>query len=112
MAYDVSDKLNENGFNGSLISAHTLKPLDISKYKEILTNHDHIIVVEEHVYHGGLGQKIKNIAWDNSIDVEIDCFHLQDSFIHCYGSYEEILNAHGINFDKIYNLCLKSYKKN
>ena len=53
--------------------------------------------MEEHVPHGGLGSRIKEIAWDIGAICRLDAFSLKDQFIHCYGSYEELLARHGLS---------------
>ena len=71
-----------------------------------------IIIIEEHVYHGGLSEKIKNLAFDSSINTKIISFNLKDEFIHSYGSYEDILNKHGISNKKIIKQIINEYPKN
>ena len=50
-----------------------------------------MIVVEEHVGHGGLSSKVKELAYECQSDAVIKAFHLQDEFIHFYGSYDGLL---------------------
>jgi len=92
---------NKEDFNPSLISCHTIKPLDIKGITEVLKVYKKIIVIEEHVPHGGLSSRIKEIAFDNKILNSLDCYTLQDKFIKSYGSYEDLLNKHGLNVNEI-----------
>ncbi len=80
----------------SIVSCHTIKPLDLEGLEKIFKNHRRVIIIEEHVPHGGLGSRVKEFAWDNKIDRELQCFSLQDRFIRCYGPYEELLVQHGL----------------
>ena len=50
---------------------------------------------------GGLGEKLKALAFDNNINTKFHHYHLQDNFIHFYGSHEELLKKHGIDLEKI-----------
>lgn len=80
----------------SIISCHTIKPLDFEGLTQAFKNHKRMIVIEEHVPHGGLGSRIKEFAWDNKIDRELHCFSLQDRFIHFFGDQKDLLKQHGL----------------
>ncbi|MEI8173107.1 MAG: transketolase C-terminal domain-containing protein [Deltaproteobacteria bacterium] len=101
MARTVSERLTEKGLSVSLISCHTLKPLDREGIAEILCRHRKVVVIEEHVPQGGLAPQSKQIAWDIKADCDLHTFTLKDEFIHCYGSHEDILEAHGLSVDNI-----------
>jgi transketolase len=101
MAFDIAKQLEAQGKSVSVLSCHTIKPLDQRGIRQILASHGRVAVVEEHVPHGGLGSRVKEIAWDMGARCRLDCFSLKDEFIHCYGSHEDILAAHGISVDNI-----------
>ena len=110
-AFEIENKL-KNTFSISIVSNHSLKPLDKSGLKKICKKYKMIVIIEEHVYHGGLSEKIKNLAFDSSINTKIISFNLKDEFIHSYGSYEDILNKHGISNKKIIKQIINEYPKN
>ena len=93
MANDIADKLSAAGLSVSVLSCHTLKPLDIEGISSVLKNHSHVAVVEEHVPHGS---RVKEIAWDIGAECRLDCFSLQDAFIHFYGNHGQLLEIHGL----------------
>jgi transketolase len=101
MAFDIAKQLEAQGKSVSVLSCHTIKPLDQRGIRQILASHGRVAVVEEHVPHGGLGSRVKEIAWDMGARCRLDCFSLKDEFIHCYGNHEEILAAHGISIENI-----------
>ena len=68
---------------------------------QLLMTHKQVAVLEEHVPHGGLGSRVKEIAWDTKANCRLDTFSLKDEFIHCYGTHEELLSAHGLNVEEI-----------
>ena len=103
LAYDLTKKLEKSGKSVSLISCHTIKPLDKEGIKGVLQSHKMNIVVEEHVPHGGLSSRVKEIALDNNFKGKVQCFTLKDKFIHFYGSHKELLEKHGISVQKILN---------
>jgi transketolase len=103
MAKEISTKLENEGKSVSLISCHTLKPLDLGGISKVLTDHKQVIVIEEHVPQGGLGSQVKQIAWDVKAKCILNCFSLKDEFIHFYGNHSELLEVHGLSIDKIYS---------
>jgi transketolase len=101
LAVQVADQLQAMGKSVSLVSCHTVKPLDRAGIVQALSNHNHVIVIEEHVPQGGLAPQTKQIAWDIGAKCALQTFTLRDEFIHNYGSHDDLLAAHGISFDHI-----------
>jgi transketolase len=101
MAAEVADRLQAQGRSTSLVSVHTLKPLDLAGVAEVLASHREIVVVEEMSPQGSLGMKVKALAYERGASSRIHCFSLRDEFVHVYGSHEEVLAAHGLTADNI-----------
>jgi transketolase len=101
MAADIADRLSAQGNSVSLASMHTLKPLDKAGIAEALRTHKHVIVIEEHAPQGGLAPQTKQIAWDTRATCRLDTFTLQDAFIHNYGSWENLLEEHGLSPERV-----------
>ena len=101
MASTVADHLQAQGKSVSLVSVHTLKPLDREGIIEAFKRHRHVIVIEEHAPQGGLAAHTKQIAWDLRSSSRLDTFTLQDAFIHNYGTHDDLLGAHGLSVDRI-----------
>jgi len=104
MAASIADRLQEQGKSVSLVSVHTLKPLDRAGIVEALKRHKHVIVIEEHAPQGGLAPQTKQLAWDSKATCRLDCFTLQDEFIHNYGSYDDLLASHGLSPGRILDM--------
>lgn len=102
-AMAISDRFAATGRSAAVASVHTLKPLDHSTIASILQSFKRVVVVEECAPTGGLGMQVKALAWSCSARCQLDCFSLQDDFIHCYGSHEDILAAHGLEVDAIWS---------
>ena len=64
-----------------------------------LALHRRVAGIEEHVPHGGLGSRVKEIAWGAGCDLK--SFSLKDEFIHQYGGHEQLLAAHGLAAEKL-----------
>ncbi len=101
MAAQVADRLAADGQSVSLVSCHTLKPLDREGVVRALKDHSQVIVVEEMVPQGGLAAQTKQLAWESGATCRLDCFTLKDEFIHCYGSHGDLLGKHGLSVDQI-----------
>ena len=85
LANKLSKRLNQLGKSVSVISCHTLKPIDIKGISKMLKRHTKTIVIEEHVPNGGLSSRIKEIAFTNKINADDKFYTLKDNFIHFYG---------------------------
>jgi transketolase len=101
MAAAIADRLQEQGKSVSLVSVHTVKPLDRAGIVDALKRHEHVIVIEEHAPQGGLAPQTKQLAWDSQATCRLDSFTLQDEFIHNYGSHDDLLAAHGLSPGRI-----------
>ncbi len=101
MAAQVADRLQAQGKSVSLVSCHTMKPLDREGIVQALKSHKQVIVIEEHAPQGGLAPQTKQLAWDARATCRLDTFTLQDSFIHNYGSHDDLLASHGLHPDRI-----------
>jgi len=96
-AFEVAAELAKKGESVSVVSVHTVKPLDNEGVRDALASHSKVIVIEEHAPSGGLTHRVKEIAWDSKARCELHCFTLRDDFIHNYGNHDELLAAHGLD---------------
>jgi transketolase len=95
-AIALADHLETAGVRTAVYSVHTLKPLDTEMIGQILLNYPRVVVVEECAPNGSLAMRVKELAWTLGAACRLDTFTLQDAFIHCYGSHDDILDAHGL----------------
>lgn len=98
---ELAGRFEQRGSSVSLISAHTVKPLDVEGVVKALHSHERMVVIEEMAPYGGLGARIKEIACDTRAPCRIDSFALQDEFIHNYGSHGELLAAHALDITTV-----------
>jgi len=101
LAGEVADALEERGHSTSLVSVHTLKPLDREGVVAALRAHRLVVVIEEHSPFGGLGPQVKEIAWDERATCQLRTFSLKDEFIHFYGGHADLLRQHGLDPGRI-----------
>jgi transketolase len=92
----VADRFEAAGKRAAVYSVHTLKPLDHKGLSDLLRNYPHVVVIEECAPNGSLAMRVRELAWTTGASCRLDAFTLQDAFIHCYGSHDDILDAHGL----------------
>jgi len=103
MARDVAERIEkEKQKSCAVVSVHSLKPLDAEGIQAVLAKFPVVVVIEEHAPHGGLGSRVKEIAWDGGAPCRLKSFSLRDEFIHVYGSHADLLKAHGLDAELIY----------
>ena len=100
-AFALAERFEQSGKSAAIVSVHTLKPLDRGALTEILKTYAHVVVVEECAPNGSLAMQTKQLAWDAEATCRLDTFTLQDAFIHCYGSHDDILDAHGLGLSEM-----------
>jgi len=101
LGLELAKKFEARGESVSLVSTHTVKPLDVDGVVEALRRHKQVVVIEETAPFGGLGPRVKEIALDTGAQCRVDTFALQDAFIHNYGSHGELQAAHGLDIKSI-----------
>jgi len=101
VAVGLADRFEKAGKTVSVVSVHTLKPLDRDGIADVLHTHREVVVIEEMVPHGSLTSQVKEIAWDRRAQCRLDGFTLHDHFIHNYGSHNDLLGAHGLDLGSI-----------
>lgn len=101
VAKELVARYEAQGKSVSLVSAHTVKPLDEAGIAAALKSHAEVVVIEEMAPHGGLGPRVKAIAYDAGARCKLTTFALQDAFLHNYGSHNDLLAAHGLDLKSI-----------
>lgn len=110
IAIEAHTICKKKGQSISVISTHTLKPLDRFGIAQMLNNYKKIIVLEEMVSKGGLSDAIKVIAFEAKANCDIISFNLKDEFLHQYGTHQEILSLHGISIERIMSAIEYKYE--
>jgi transketolase len=100
--------LQASGISCTVVSMHTIKPLDTDLLQQLATTHKAILTVEEHSVNGGLGEACASFFMLNNLkDFEFGLMGIPDEYT-VTGSQVEILNHYGISekgiFDKVMTL--------
>ncbi len=107
----VSEKLKENKIKPTLISIHTIKPLDENLIKKISKTHKYIFVIEEHSQIGGLGSSIAEILLENKYKGVFKKIALPDKYSCYVGHLPYLYDKYGLSPEKIYKNILNNIKK-
>ena len=105
--FKLREKLRDKNLSSSIYSCHTIKPFDRSRVSKIFKKYNKIVVIEDNSEIAGLGSLIKSLAYEMNFKGKIITYNVKDNFIHCYGTQEDLLIKHGINFDSIFREMLK-----
>ena len=97
-AIDIADRFPNNI---DVWSVPFIKPISFSMVKNICQNSKAIVVFEEHSKFGGLGSLIAEIASESS-PVKILYVAINDRFSQKCGTYEYLLEEHGLDFSTVY----------
>lgn len=102
LAFDLVSSERIRGKDVAIFSAHTLKPFDDKGMIQILSTFSRVIILEEHVYAGGLSSHAVRLIHVSGVKAELRLVHLRDEFVHSYGTKGDILAAHGITPDRLH----------
>jgi transketolase len=95
-ALEAANKLKAEGISVSLISMHTIKPLDTNILDEIAKKCSAIITIEEHSVNGGLGEACASYLIQQQFAKPFKILGIPDEYT-VTGSQEEIFNHYGIS---------------
>jgi len=109
-ALKASEKLlRESGIEATVISMHTIKPLDYQLLSEIAEDGKPILTVEEHSVFGGLGEACASYLFENNYRNKFKIIGIPDEYT-VTGSQQEIFDHYGISENGIADAALKLCK--
>ena len=111
IADTVTDKLKNKNIKASLISMHTVKPLDENAVMEILKKGKPVFTLEEHSLIGGLGSAVADIIAQSDFNPVFRKFGTEDKFSHYVGGHDYIREKFGLTSEKITENILNVLKK-
>lgn len=95
----------EHGISCTVVSMHTIKPLDSTMIMDIAANGKPIITVEEHSVNGGLGEAVASLLFQNGFHNKFKIVGLPDDHT-VSGSQVEIFEHYGISEKGLTNTVL------
>lgn len=96
-AFEAAEKLSkEHNIEATVVSMHTIKPLDTDLIANLAPNGNPIITVEEHSIYGGLGEAVGSFLMQNGFRNKFKIVGLPDDHT-VSGSQIEIFEHYGIS---------------
>jgi len=100
-ALQAAQKLEqESGIRATVVSMHTIKPLDTELILSLAQKTQAIITVEEHMVNGGLGEACAAMLLQNGYQKPFKIMGIPDEYT-VTGSQTEIFNHYGLSADGI-----------
>lgn len=100
----------EENIHASVISMHTIKPLDHALLATIAAKGKPIVTVEEHMIYGGLGEACASFLLENGYRNPFKIVGIPDEYT-VTGSQNEIFSHYGISEKGLAETALKLLKK-
>jgi transketolase len=110
-AFDAIKDLNKLKIYPSLISAHTIKPLDKLLLKRIFKNFKYIVILEEHSKIGGLASSISEFFIENQYKNKFLTLNTGVNFIVRSGKQQNAISMVELSANKIKSKIVKFLKK-
>lgn len=105
----VSDKLKNDSIDASVISIHTVKPLDVGLIEELAYGGKPMFTIEEHSITGGLGSAVSEVLAELEFKVPFRRIGLPDEYSHIVGSQNYQRTKFGIDVKTIYDIIKEKY---
>jgi transketolase len=99
-ALQSAEKLAQQGINATVVSMHTIKPLDKELILQLAKDTDAILTVEEHSVNGGLGEACASLLLQSKYNKPFKIMGIPDEYT-VTGSQTEIFDHYGLSADGI-----------
>jgi transketolase len=99
-ALQSAEKLAQQGINATVVSMHTIKPLDKELILQLAKDTAAILTVEEHSINGGLGEACASLLLQNKYNKPFKIMGIHDEYT-VTGSQTEIFDHYGLSADGI-----------
>jgi transketolase len=109
-ALQAAARLKDRGIDATVISMHTIRPLDVGLLQSVAGRCRAIVTVEEHSVHGGLGEACASFLLERGFTGRFSIIGIPDEYT-VSGSQQEIFDHYGINEEGIAGRMEKLWKK-
>lgn len=97
----AAEILAKKGKEATVVSMHTVKPLDADLINKIAKKNPFIVTVEEHYISGGLGSSVAEILFSSKNQIQLYCIGVPDQFVKDIGSHFYLREKFGLNPQQI-----------
>lgn len=108
-AVRAAEKLKANGIAATVVSMHTIKPLDTELISSLAQKCKAIVTVEEHSVYGGLGEAVASFLLQSGIAVPFKIMGIPDEYT-VTGPQGDIFKHYGISEEGIADEVVKLLK--
>jgi len=108
-AYDLREKLKEQGFCVTLINGRFIKPLDVSLFYRLKDKHRLIVTLEENVIKGGFGESICQYVSESQLKISVLNIALPDDYVE-HGNVSILKAEAGIDVDSLLERVTSFYE--
>ncbi len=99
-ALKVKDILEKDGFSPTIVNARFAKPFDMDMIRTLSEDHDLLVVMEEGILSGGLGENIIMRMKEADIHMDVIPVAIEDRFIK-HGSVDELFKVVGLDEESV-----------
>jgi len=104
----AAGRLAEKNINATVVSMHTIKPLDYQLLNKVAAKGTPIITIEEHSVFGGLGEACASFLLQNGYSNKFGIMGIPDEYT-VTGSQIDIFNHYGLSEDGIAEKALRLF---
>ncbi len=101
----AAGRLEQQGVNCSVLSMHTVKPLDAEAVLRVSRRCQVVVTVEEHSVHGGLGEACAALLLEAGITPRFRVVAIPDEYT-LTGSQADIFHHYGISMESLADTAL------
>lgn len=99
-AVHLKQKLLNYGIDAGIVNVRFAKPLDFTMIDQLAIRYKKIVVMEENVKSGGIGQEVTSYVMKKGYDVKLTLITLPDAYVE-HGDVSKLREALGIDSDSI-----------
>lgn len=108
-AFQVRELLLTQGIETKIVDPVFVKPLDSELFLELLSEHRHVVTLEEHALNGGLGMIFNHFVMRNALrDIEVLNFGIPDVWVQ-FGSNRDLMQELGLDAESIAKRILQEF---
>jgi 1-deoxy-D-xylulose-5-phosphate synthase len=105
-AEKVREELKKKGHSCTLVNARFAAPFDKEMLKSLAKNHRLLVVMEENIKSGGLGEHIESFLLEEKLDISMLAVSIPDRFVE-QGSVDELRRVLGIDAESVTHKILE-----
>ncbi|MBR4026135.1 MAG: 1-deoxy-D-xylulose-5-phosphate synthase, partial [Lachnospiraceae bacterium] len=104
-AEQVALQLEEHGIFCTIINARFAMPFDKEEIVELAKTHEHLIIMEENIQNGGLGEHITAFVHEQRLDINVHIVAIPNMYVE-HGNVDLLKKSIGIDADSISAMIL------